>query len=83
MKNWFKRLFLKKNNQSVREGINVVESIGKAKILYKELIRLAHPDRNPNNEEYARELTDRINANRYNYKELLKIQQEISNEKNA
>ena len=38
---------------------------------------------NHNNEEYVRELSDRIDANRYNYKELLKIQQEISNEENA
>lgn len=83
MKNWLKRLFCKKNNESVIESINVVESIGKAKVLYKELIRFAHPDRNPNNEEYAKELTDRINANRYNYKELLKIQHEISNENHA
>ena len=78
MISWFKNLFNKKNKKdSVFEGINVVESIGKAKSLYKELIKLAHPDRHPDREEYYQELTDRINANRYKYNELLKIKEEL------
>lgn len=78
MISWFKRLFNKKNKKDfVSEGVNVVESIGKAKSLYKELIKQAHPDRHPNEEKYYQELTDRINANRYNYNELVKIKKEI------
>jgi len=78
MINWFKKLFIKKDKKdSIYEGINVVESIGKAKSLYKELIILAHPDRHPNEEKYYQELTDRINANRYNYNELVKIRKEL------
>lgn len=74
---WLLNLFHKRNNDTINEGINVVESIGKAKALYKDLIVKAHPDRNPNKEDLARELTNRINANKFNYRELLRIKQEI------
>ena len=77
MISWFKKFFKNSNKDSIHEGINVVESIGKAKSLYKELIILAHPDRHPNREELYQELTNRINANRYNYNELVKIKEEL------
>jgi len=78
MISWLKKMFNKRDKKdSVYEGINVVESIGKAKSLYKELIKQAHPDRHPNEEKYYQELTDRINANRYNYNELEKIKKEL------
>lgn len=74
---WIKRLLHKSNNESVNEGVNVVDSICKAKSLYKELIKFAHPDRHPDNSDYFKEMTDRINANRYNYNELMKIKKEL------
>lgn len=80
MINWIKRLFNKKENKSVKESINVVESIGKAKSLYKDLIIKAHPDKHPNHSELATTLTELINKNRYNYSELLKIKKRIETE---
>lgn len=78
---WVKKLFHKRNKESVYEGINVVKGIGKAKHLYKELIILAHPDKHPTETEYFQELTNRITANRYNYNELIKIKNELQSEK--
>ena len=80
MINWIKRLFHKKENESVKESINVVASIGKAKSLYKELIVKAHPDKHPKQLELATTLTELINKNRYNYSELLKIKNRIETE---
>ena len=67
----------RKHPNEIDEGLNVVSGISKAKPLFKELIRLAHPDRHPNNKGYYEDLSNRINANRYNYNELLKIREEI------
>ena len=57
--------------------MNIVDSIAKSKILYKKLISITHPDRNPTQEELAKVLSERINANRYNYRELKNIEQEV------
>lgn len=65
--------------EKIDEGLNVVAGISRAKVLYKKLIIAAHPDKHPENMEYYQELTDRITANRYNYNELLKIEQELNN----
>ena len=78
---WLKKLFSKRNSESINEGLNVVQGIGKAKALYRELIKQAHPDRHPDKESYYKEITDRITANRYNYNELVKIQEELSSVK--
>ena len=82
MFSWFKRLFLsrKHRKEAISESINVVESIAGAKTLHKELIRKAHPDKNPIKIELAQELTELINLNRYNYRELLKLKERIENE---
>ena len=69
------------------EQENVVDSIAKSRNLYKQLILLCHPDKNPLKQDLAQELTEMINTNRYNYKELLKIKdiietKLISNENN-
>ena len=76
---WIRNLFRKRNVDAINEGLNVVSGISKAKSLYKELIVLAHPDRHPEEESIFKELTDRINASRYNYNELLKIKNELEN----
>lgn len=55
------------------EAYNVVESMVKAKKLYKELIKQTHPDKHPNKKDIAEELTAMINNNKFNYRELLKI----------
>ena len=74
---WFKRLFLSHKNrkETFLESVNVVESIASAKSLHKELIRLAHPDKNPMKVELAQEITELLNMNRYNYRELLKLKE--------
>lgn len=71
--NWFRKILHRKNLEIPDESINVVESIGKAKALYKDLIIKAHPDRNPKNVELATSITDQLNSNRFNYRELLKL----------
>jgi hypothetical protein len=79
---WFKRLFTpqKKRNEAISESVNIVESIASAKSLHKELIRKAHPDKNPMKIELSKELTELLNLNRYNYRELLKLKERIKNE---
>lgn len=72
------RVFRKTRKRKIDEGLNVVAGISRAKVLYKKLIIAAHPDRHPENMEFYQELTDRITANRYNYNELLKIEQELT-----
>ena len=74
---FFKRLRLRKK-MHIDEGLNVVEGISKAKTLYKELIIKAHPDRNTQKEELAKEITEAINNNRYNYRGLLELKVIIS-----
>ena len=82
MFSWFKRLFISHKNRqgTFLESVNVVESIASAKSLHKELIRKAHPDKNPIKIELAQELTELVNLNRYNYRELLKLKERIENE---
>ena len=75
--NYFRR---KSVRSKVREEVNVVESMAKAKSLYKELIRKAHPDRHVDKVELAQTITEEINKNRYNYQELLRIKDLIENE---
>ena len=75
---WVKNLFSKKEYKD--ESLNVVASIGKAKSIYKDLIIKAHPDKHPNQSEFATTLTELINKNRYNYSELLKIKKRIETE---
>ena len=80
--NIFARLFYSKNHSTDDEAYNVVESMAKAKHLYKELIKQAHPDKHPNNKDVAEELTTMINSNRFNYRELL-MTQHLVNDKLA
>lgn len=76
---FFKRLRLRRKIH-IDEGLNVVEGISKAKTLYKELIRKAHPDRHPQKEELAKEITEAINNNRYNYRGLLELKKRVETE---
>lgn len=74
---WNRLIELFNSSNSNREEMNIVDSIAKSKILYKKLISITHPDRNPTQEELAKVLSERINANRYNYRELKNIEQEV------
>ncbi len=80
MFNFFKRLFRRHKKVVEHNEVNVVDSIVKARKLYKELILKAHPDRNPDNVDLAKTLSQQVSENRYNYAELKKLQQ-IINEK--
>lgn len=71
---------LSNRKQLQDETFNVVQSISKGKLLYKQLIMRAHPDKNPENVELATELTHSINSNRFNYRELLELQERIKTE---
>lgn len=84
MLHWIKRLLLSRlnRNQMITESENVVASIAKAKVLHKELIRIAHPDKHPNNVEFAQSLTEEINNNRYNYNELVKLEKMVKEKLN-
>lgn len=69
-----------KKKSKIDEGMNVVEGISKAKKLYKELILKSHPDKHFQKEQLAKELTELINNNRYNYRELLNLKERIEKE---
>ncbi|NDO56312.1 hypothetical protein FMN12_21725 [Bacteroides acidifaciens] len=66
--------------ERLNESNNVVESIAKSKMLYKELIKKSHPDKHPQKEKLAKEIAELVNNNRYNYRELLKLKERIENE---
>lgn len=74
IKKWFS-IGDKKN-----ESINVIDSIAKAKKLYRYLILQAHPDRHPQKRIIAEELTDAINNNKYNYEQLLILKNRVEKE---
>lgn len=79
---WIKRMIQSFSGRKERlnESNNVVESIAKSKMLYKELIKKSHPDKHPQKEKLAKEIAELINNNRYNYRELLKLKERIENE---
>ena len=56
---------------------NIVQSMSKAKVLYRELVKLTHPDRNPQKRELAEELTQQVNQARFYYHKLLVLQKQI------
>ena len=56
---------------------NVVDGMVKAKTLYKELCKLAHPDRHQDNKEWAEDMMKRIVSNQHNYNTLLALKGEI------
>ena len=74
-------LFNIKHNKSLNdETYNVIQSISKAKTLYKNLIIQAHPDKHSENIDLATELTELVNINKFNYRELLDLEKRIKNE---
>jgi len=75
------RLFYTKDRQNLNdETFNIVQSISKAKNLFKILISKVHPDKHPENVHLATELTSLVNNNKFNYRELLKLEERIKTE---
>lgn len=60
------------------ESSNVVDSIVKARKLYKELSIIAHPDKHPSKEDVAEELMQQVTANKHNYSMLIALKAEIA-----
>ena len=73
---FFNRLRFRRHTKD--ESANVVDSIVKARKLYKELSVIAHPDRNPKQADIAEELMKRIVENRSNYAALVKLKMEVN-----
>ena len=59
------------------ESANVVDSMVKARKLYKKLSLAVHPDRHPDRRKTAESLMRRVTSNKRNYSELLKLKTEI------
>lgn len=59
------------------ESANVVDSMVKARKLYKQLSVAAHPDKHPDKITIAEDLMQRITANRHNFSELLRLKDEV------
>lgn len=74
---FFRRLKFKRTVKR-DESANVVDGMVKAKSLYRKLCMMAHPDRNSGREAIAEELMKRIEANKHNYSELLRLEQEMA-----
>ena len=59
------------------ESSNVVDSMVKARKLYKELSIATHPDKYPSKKDVAEKLMQRITANMHNYSVLISLKKEI------
>ncbi len=75
---YINRLRLRRKTKR-NESRNVVDGMVKARTLYKRLANTVHPDHyeNPDKRELAEELMRRVNGNRFNYSELVKLEKEI------
>lgn len=78
---FIKRLKFKKTIKGDQSS-NVVDSIVRARQLYKDLSIKAHPDKNPSKEVEAAELMKQVLKNRYNYAALLLLEKEIDKKLN-
>lgn len=68
--------FFRKREKDI-DVTNIVQSMSKAKVLYRKLVKLTHPDRNPQKRELAEELTQQVNQARFDYNKLLVLQKQI------
>ena len=64
------------------ETQNVVDSMVRARKLYKELSLMAHPDKHPSKRDVAEDLMQRVTANKRNYSELISLKAEIAEKLN-
>lgn len=73
---FFRRLKFRKTVKR-DETQNVVDSMVRARKLYKELSIMAHPDKHPSKRDVAEDLMQRVTANKHNYSELISLKAEI------
>ena len=59
------------------QSTNVVDSMVKARKLYKELCIKTHPDKHHEQQAMAEELMKKVVGNRFDYNELLQLKAEI------
>lgn len=59
------------------ESSNVVDSMVKARKLYKELSIATHPDKHPSKKDVAEKLMQQVTANKHNYYALISLKNEI------
>ena len=76
IKRFFVRLKFRRKIKS-DESKNVVNSIVKARKLYKELSIKAHPDKHPDKTTVAEEIMQKITSNQHNYTVLLELKKEV------
>lgn len=80
---WLKSIFQRKPKNKFNAKVetdNIVLGIANAKALHRRLVIMAHPDKNPSQRELAEEITKLINKNKYNYNELVRLEQRIKTE---
>lgn len=73
---FFRRIKFRRSIKTDQSN-NVVDSMVKARALYRELSIKAHPDKNIGNKEIAEDLIKRIVANRFNYAGLVALEKEV------
>ena len=69
------------NKMDIADIENVALGIGKSdelEKLYKKLIKIVHEDKNMEKIDLAREYTQLLNQNRYNYNNLKSIEEKIN-----
>lgn len=76
IKRFFTRLRFRRSLKS-EESANVVDSMVKARQLYKELVIAAHPDKHSEHKDVAEDLMKRVIANKHNYHALISLKKEI------
>lgn len=76
IKRFFVRLKFRRKIKS-DESNNVVNSIVKARKLYKELSIKAHPDKHPDKITVAEDIMQKITSNQHNYTVLLELKKEV------
>jgi len=79
-----KRLEKKRKLNLKKETIdfdNIQQSFNNATRLHRELIVVTHPDRFTDEKQkvFATDISAQVNTNKYNYKELIKLQTIINN----
>ena len=81
---FWNRLFKHKSEAVTSdEAINVVQSIAKAKVLYKSLCIKCHPDKfsqHPEKMQIAEEIFKGVARNKHNYSALLELEKRIADE---
>ena len=76
IKRFFTRLRFRRSVKT-DESTNVVDSMVKARQLYKELVIAIHPDKHIDQQDVAEDIMKRVVANKYNYHALVSLKKEI------